>query len=43
MDSDEDHGREMARPSAEDVILSGKRTMVGRNSGEPQWSTEGAS
>lgn len=29
--------------SAEGVALSGKRTVVGRNSGEPQLSTEGAS
>lgn len=28
--------------SAEDVILSGKRTNIRRTSGEPQLSTEGA-
>jgi hypothetical protein len=34
---------ERFKKSAEDVKLSGKRTVIGRNSGEPQWSTEGAS
>lgn len=39
--SGEDSGREILG-SAEEVTLSGKRTAIGRNSGEPQRSTEGA-